>query len=83
MNILMRLERAFGVEPQAASEWLLDYGQLEALNAFFEANGAKVLMVAFADQNFNVHSTASKLTLQCCQTAFKRLWHSSPMLPVV
>ncbi|EUB62286.1 Dynein heavy chain 5, axonemal [Echinococcus granulosus] len=60
LNILMRLERAFGVETQTASEWLLDFGQLEALNIFFEANGAKVLMVTYADQNFNVHSTAKE-----------------------
>ena len=61
MNILTRLERVFGVEAQSAAEWLLDPGQLEALNIFFDQNGAKALMVAYADQNFNIHSTASKL----------------------
>lgn len=61
MNILSRLEREFGVEAQRASEWLLDSGQLEAVNAFLEPNSAKVLMVTYADQNFNVHSTASKI----------------------
>ncbi len=52
MNILTRLVTPFGVDPQTASEWLLDAGQLEALNAFFEPNGASVLMASYADQNF-------------------------------
>lgn len=60
MYILTRLEREFGVVAQTASEWLLDMGQLEAINAFLEPNSAKVLMVTYTDQNLNIQSIASK-----------------------
>lgn len=65
MGILAHLEKPFGIDAQSASEWLLDAGQLEALNAFLEPKGATVLMATYADQNFGVQSSSTlfKVTL--------------------
>ncbi|VDN95862.1 unnamed protein product [Rodentolepis nana] len=60
MYILTRLEEEFGVSPQTASEWLLDVGQLEAIDDFLEPNNAKVLMVTYTDQNLNIQSLAKE-----------------------
>ncbi|BHF75291.1 Dynein heavy chain 5, axonemal [Sparganum proliferum] len=64
MNILGRLQRTFSVEPAVSVEWLIDAGQLEAVNTFFAENGAPVLMVTYADQNFNIQKSKEAFRIQ-------------------
>ncbi len=61
MHIRTRLQRVFGVDPNTAVEWLLDAGQLEALNLFFTPNKATIRVVTYADQNFVVQSSSEFL----------------------
>lgn len=76
MAILNRLHDVFNIDPTVSVEWLLDAGQLEAVNAFFAPKSQNTLMITFAEQNFAIQ-VSSKMIDFCDGFKLERLFYLS------